>query len=336
VRRSETPAEVHIPPPQTIKQIMRQHQRPTSSAIFPMHASLPTLPTLTESEISQDLDVLVNPRRQKFPYNHPNSYHLHSHNHVPHHPHNQDIYTSNNTGVGGEYGVIDGSQYAGMPPPTVHNASTSSQHRHHASHSAPLASSRSFPSTSGSHLHDGPSNYSLPPAASSTTQPSRNYTPTFPSTSSSHMYDGSSNYAMPSTTSSSSQPRNYSSTPQYVQQMPPNQMHITSAPVIPRKRSLSPSRTGSSHPGTQANGWEDGGYRRSKVARVGNTDGVDPIEDWGGPLNQQPVRRGQPPSQRRIHRPTDQYPPYDGHGDGLGLRDRPQSNASSRVPVSVE
>ena len=222
-----------------------------------------------------------------------------------------------------------------MPPPTIQNPPSSSQHRLHVSHSAPLAGSRSYPSTSGMHLHDGPSNYSLPPTTSSTTQSSRNYASAYPPTSGSHMHEGPSNYALPSPVSSSSQqPRNYSSASQYVQQLPPNQMHITTAPVIPRKRSLSPNRANLSHGGSQANVWEDGNYRRSKIPRVGNADGVDAMDEWGGPLSQPPLRRGQPPSQRHIHRPTsEQYPPYD---DGIGSRERPQSNASGRVPVSVE
>ena len=325
VRNPFIPPDIPLPEFRSIKQTLKNHQRPSSSTELSTNVTLPSLPPLSELEIASDLEGITSGRRSNHQRLYQQTQYQEQQRQQQHHPpilphityHSLDPFAA---AIGGEYGIIDGSQYANLPPVNHHQAPpppppppapailvpNAAPHRHSQTALPSMANFRNAHQQPTPHSH-ALDPYHLPPPTSAT-QP-RTYAP-----------------------SSTSFPQ------QAQQPISTNQLPL-SAPAVPRKRSISPNRvplnTSSGVP--QMNGWDDGvaapGYqthRRSKTSRVDQTPVVDAHagDDWSPSVGAPDQLRRSLPPPRNLHRaPAPPIDPYyePGHAS---VQERP-----SRIPA---
>jgi len=111
------PADIPLPEFRSIKQILKNNQRPSSSTELSTIVTLPSLPPLSEVEIAADLKGITSGRRSNHQRLYQQMRHQEQQRQQQHHPpilphityHSLDPFAA---AMGGEYGIIDGSQYA--------------------------------------------------------------------------------------------------------------------------------------------------------------------------------------------------------------------------------
>ena len=281
VRTPSISADIYIPPPQSIRQIIKNHHRPISNSDAALNITLPNLSTLNDQEIAQDLDKLLSAKpptsRKPGEMSGHVPYPIAPDQVPPDYGYEADPYSGGYYSVAG-YPAVANHTHVRSPPPV----------RQDLNHSVNASSSsRAYPSTMSNHATSAQPH---PPTSYPSSQHSRNYNP--------------SQYSQPSSSSS----------------------HHHSAPVVPRKRSLSPNRNMQMHGPASSNGWDDV-HRRTKVPRLGGPELVEPVHDWGYP----PVSESSRRNQRHTLRATMDYP-YDAIPPDLRDRSVAPSRALSDYP----